>query len=128
MTKTPWPRKRTREHIDRLASDHGIAITWVRDWFDAESYPDTKIVFIPKPSCIFHYLVALHEFGHILDKDSRRLRKSSPYSMSSVLACEGHAWGWAMDHAIPEARPRASGDEKVWQGVARSFASHLIYP
>lgn len=94
----PWKRNVATEHLRQLARDHDLRITWARDWMNSEA--SSCCVAIPRPWNARLYLVALHEFGHVLDPLARRLdRDVRPTVIDrDYMACEGAATGWAIAH------------------------------
>lgn len=123
MPKAPWPRKATRAHVEWLALQNDIEIDWISDPWKAECSVSGRLVVVPKPSSAGKYLVALHEFGHILHPKARRMRNARDFS--DAMAVEAYAWAWAVEHVIPEARPFVG--EREWRLMSKALASHLLY-
>jgi hypothetical protein len=88
---------RARAHLEALAEAHHVELVWVRGPHQAEAQPGrAPVVYTPKPTTFWRYVVGLHEFGHILDDDAQALWLSSRHA--DVAACESYAWTWAFEH------------------------------
>lgn len=66
----------------------------MESWGDSEAIAATRQVFITDPTTPMRYLVALHEFGHLVDKVSAHVlhAKNRPER-------EAAAWRWAVENA-----------------------------
>jgi hypothetical protein len=106
MPDAYWSRKIAEAHLRRLARKNDIKVRWIkgRNWLvDAEAVITTREVVIPRPNNSRQYLVALHEFGHILGIDHRVLRREIDMTPGEVkLMTEAAAWAWALEHVAPE--------------------------
>lgn len=80
-----WDELSATQHLEDLAEEHDIEITWTAgtDWQESLSFVSARAVYIPVPTDFGAYLVALHEFGHILG------------TPEPDEATEGRAWLWA---------------------------------
>lgn len=115
-------RRRHRQALSltSIAQEHGIAVHWTKHRWDAEAFPELSQVVIPKIRTTADYLLGLHELGHVLSPEARRLDQlTDPYSS---LLCEGAAWAWAMAHADPGLVSKATEDD--WGIVAEAIVSH----
>lgn len=114
-------RAAARAHVRGLAAKHGIELVWVSGWGSAEAWPDGRSAAVPRIRDGRSYLVALHELGHCLSRESRRLHVR--YDRLGECACEGWAWAWAAANADPAlARELTARD---WRLVGSSFVSYL---
>lgn len=103
------------EHLELLAERHGVEINWITGaWKEAEAFYATRQVWVPKPWSRALYLVALHEFGHIVSDLARSLWDTD--DPDSDLACEAAAWGWAVHHAAPELMCNVTWDDLRYLG------------
>lgn len=103
MPAKPWKRNLARVHLTTLAGREGIKIKWVngRGWMDkAEAFGVARVVVIPKPYNAVQYLVALHEFGHVLAKMTWADRTGFEIGEAKMMY-EAAAWGWAVTHIHP---------------------------
>lgn len=133
MARKPFPRKLVRNHVELLAGRYGIEINWIRNPDAAWADDLERSIGIAKPTDPQRYLVALHELGHLLDPEARRLGKQlaradargAVLDLGKLMACEGYAWGWAMAHVIPEVRPMFGA--RHWRQTAEDFMSVLYY-
>lgn len=96
-----WNRALAIAHLEELAARHDIQLLWLTgregvDWKYACAFHKSRTVHVPVPRNPRLYLVALHEFGHLLSPLAKRLWGATGADAST--ACEGSAWGWAMDH------------------------------
>jgi hypothetical protein len=100
-----WPKKEAEQYLRKLGRKHKVKIHWIkgRDWqYKAAASETARMVDIPRPYNVRQFLVALHEFGHIVGPmpNSRRL----DYDMTPgefKLMMEAAAWAWAMEH-VPD--------------------------
>lgn len=95
-----WNRALAIAHLEELAARHDIQLLWLTgregvDWKYACAFHKSRTVHVPVPRNPRLYLVALHEFGHLLSPTAKRLWGASERPDVST-ACEGAAWGWAM--------------------------------
>lgn len=115
--------RRMRQHVEQLADEHGITVTWVTSSWKAEAFPAGWHAAVPEIHGGDDYLVALHELGHVADDVARkRHRRTGRYD--EVLV-EGAAWAWAAEHADPALARRLGPAD--WISVASGFTSHLAY-
>lgn len=123
-----WPRKDAERHLRRIARKHGIRVHWVkgRNWIhEAEAYEAARQISIPRPHNQRQYLVALHEMGHILGPMPNSSRGDWPGSPGTFLmAMEGAAWGWAVEHMDHDLALLVSSPEDFTASVGRCLASH----
>lgn len=122
MTKK-FSTANARAHLVALADEHGIAVSWVRSWRDAEAWPSDRCVTIPVIARARDYLVGLHEVGHCLSPQSRRL--GDRFDCGGNMACEAWAWAWAVDNADPALLATTSGVE--WHRVGDCMGSYLEF-
>lgn len=93
-------------------------MAWVPGVEEAEAYPGLRRVSVPRPSSGGRYLVALHEFGHVLDPLAKRhVASRDPYRQILV---EAAAWAWASRNGDPSLYLA-----RDWQLPGSCFASHL---
>lgn len=90
-----FPVDAARRHIEQLEQKHGIEVRLCSGPWDAEADSFAKMVWVPDPTTPLRYLVALHEFGHCVDKVSAKVMKGSKPEE------EAAAWRWAVNEAIP---------------------------
>lgn len=75
------------EHVESLATAYGIQVR--RDEADWHAGPNERFVVVPMDLADDnHYLVALHELGHVVTD-----------SGADALEREWAAWAWAFNHA-----------------------------
>lgn len=100
MAKPRWSRKLAEAHLIALSVRHDIDIIWLTgsDWQHAEAFHVSGTVRIPRPYNMRYFLVALHEFGHLLDPTARKLWAQHPDVIAEYQACEAAAWGWALQN------------------------------
>ena len=97
-----YQRTIAEQHLKAIGKKHGIAIHWIggRGWIHkAMAYHDGWRVDIPRPYSQQQYLVALHEFGHLLGPittDSRRTLNIT--EGDHFLLGEMGAWMWASNN------------------------------
>lgn len=104
-----------------MADRHGIEINWLSgDWQEAESFITTRQVWVPKPYSRGLYLVALHEFGHIVSDLARELWDDE--HPESGMACEAAAWAWAVTNADEELMEGASWEDYRYGGGGLQMA------
>lgn len=90
-----------RSHIVNAGEVYNVRIHWTdKAYTDAESDVGTRQVWLPKVRTTVDYLVALHEFGHILSPLAVTLHNIG--NLQEEMACEAAAWGWAFENAAPE--------------------------
>lgn len=82
--------------VEKLAKRHRIQLWWHTQEGIPEAHPGTRQVWLEPVTTPYGYLSALHEIGHIVDRDSRRL-----LAKGYTLTCEAAAWEWAYIHADP---------------------------
>jgi len=109
VAKRRWKRNLAQAHLDQLAARYDIDIIWLtgradRDWKEAQAFFMSQTVHIPRPWTMRLYLIALHEFGHLLSKQAVKLWESDPHDLEKHAACEGAAWGWAVANVDPDLR------------------------
>lgn len=113
-----FPVQEARAHIRALAARHDIVVHWIKDgWGESEANVYTRQVWVPRPTTALRYAIALHEFGHILDKVSAKVVKApSP-------ECEAAAWRWAIAHMRPELRRELTVAH--WRRIGNAWATSL---
>lgn len=114
MPAKPWKRKVAERHLLGLARRNGIRVHWLSGpkWhLRAIADSDKGRVSIPKPYSVKQYLVALHEFGHLLGSIPLTARTNVPFvGQESLNATPGAyhllremaAWAWAIEHIATE--------------------------
>lgn len=112
-----FPKDEARAHIQRLERKHEIEVRIVKDKWDSEAHIQTRQVWIPDPTTPLKYLIALHEFGHILDKISAKVMRRSR------AECEAAAWRWAIEHGRPELLDCLS--PRDWLTVGKAWLTHV---
>lgn len=118
----PRTAERMTSHVKDLARAHGVRLRWCRRWRDAYAYPEAMTAIVPEIRHPHDYLFALHEIGHCVDPTAQRLRDDlDPHSL---ILCEGAAWAWAGEQAIP-ALARSMRAEH-WAHVSRAWGSYLF--
>lgn len=91
--------------------------------WDSECHINTRQVWVPRQlRAPIDYLVALHEFGHILSPVAVHLF-SNHMPLERTAAMEAAAWAWAVQAAEPEVFDEMT--EKDWTHVAKSMVSHI---
>lgn len=116
----PWPRKLAQAHLLTLAARHDVEIVWrlLSEHDNMEASIAARTVWVPRPYNFRMYLIALHEFGHILSPLAVKLHYANTTGTADLqgyLACEGAAWGWAAENIDPDLAP--------WMGK-RGAAGH----
>lgn len=114
-----------------MAREHHISIHWKngRGWMDkahttTSAAADLSIAVIPRPNNARQFLVAMHEFGHILGPLPRSERLSHHWTPGEwELIEEAAAWGWAMEH-IPDDLDRAITELDFEKTVNHCFGTH----
>jgi hypothetical protein len=113
-TPRSWQRKVAERHLLSIARLNGLKIRWLsgRHWHtEAEAQGTAQRVLIPKPNNQLQYLVALHEFGHLLGPFPIVARPGLPLVNATdigaspgqyALLMEAAAWGWAIEHIANE--------------------------
>lgn len=109
MAHIPWRRAEALAQLKRLARDNRIHVHWRNGpgWLNeamahTSASAGRRTVVIPRPYNARQYLVALHEFGHLLGPLPEAQRLAHPWTSAEwKLISEGAAWGWAMEH-IPD--------------------------
>jgi hypothetical protein len=98
VTESAFQACRAKAHLEALAAQDAIEVVWVNTITDAAGEPGLTqpIVYLPKPHSFWRYVVALHELGHLLDVDARRLYLSN--APADELSMEAYAWAWALAH------------------------------
>ncbi len=85
--------------VEKLAKRHRVRLWWhTQD--GPEAHPGTRQVWLDPVVSPYTYLAALHELGHVVDQDSRRLG-----AKGLTMSCEAAAWEWAFLHADPVVLP-----------------------
>lgn len=82
--------------VEALAKRHRVKIWWHTQDGTPEAHIGTRQVWLHSVDSPYHYLAALHELGHVIDRDARRL-----HDKGATLTCEAAAWEWAFVHADP---------------------------
>lgn len=120
----PGLRQRMARHVQDLADEHGIPVTWKPGWRNAEAFPSIPAITVPVIRSPRDYLVALHELGHVLSPESASLH-DTPGPMWSYLGIvsEGAAWAWAATAAKPALVRHFRA--KDWDAVAYAFRTYL---
>lgn len=112
-----FPEGEARAHIERLSSRHHVDVRAVKKMWDSEALVSARTVVIPDPTTPMRYLIALHEFGHLLDKVSAMVVNHHE------AACEAAAWAWAVDHARPALLAHLTARD--WHRVGHAWATCL---
>lgn len=107
-------------HLETLAAEHGIDITWTSSWRRAEAYPQLSWAVLPTVRRPSDYLIALHELGHIASAHAQTPDFGGPYC---DLLCEGASWAWAAEHALPSLARHLRAED--WNLVGYAFRSYL---
>lgn len=124
-----WDQDYAIQDLMDLAHDHSVSIIW-----DGGEYAitDHRVVHISTPYNAAKYLVALHEFGHILSPRARhfekrcsRPRTSSHAEYDDYALCEAAAWAWAARFCDDYLYEQIS--DKTWKQVGSLFATCLPY-
>lgn len=131
MARKTWRRKDAETYLRSLGRRHHINIRWLvgRDWHEkAEAIVSAaaglRLVRIPRPNNARQFLVALHEFGHILGPLPDDARLLADWSTGEwKLASEGAAWGWAMEH-IPVDLDLAMTEDDLKRTVGAGLSTH----
>jgi hypothetical protein len=82
--------------IEKLAKRHRVRIWWHTQDDIPEAHIGTRQVWLIPVVAPYSYLAALHELGHVIDRDARRL-----HAKGATLSCEAAAWEWAFNHCDP---------------------------
>ena len=119
---SPDDRRAARAHLKRLASDQRIKMHTTQDRWRAEADVPSRQVFVPrKMVSALDYLIALHEFGHILSGLGRRIH--SDQLLQPLAAGEAACWAWAVENAEPHLLRLMT--EEDWDEVGRAMVSHI---
>lgn len=125
--RTPWPRKRAEIHLEWLGQEHGVQVAWLKagaHWTTASATPGRwPVVHVPKPNTPRQYLVALHEFGHVLSDLAREL-DTAAHSEERYIACEGAAWAKAIELADLEILRLIRWPD--WMATAELMATYWV--
>lgn len=123
------------EHVKSLAAEHGIRVTWVPRWRQAEAFWESKHVRIPRIKHPYDYLFCLHELGHCVTTTSvdasawshgpRPEDFGDPLRFLESLV-EGAAWAWASAAALPSLTRHLRS--KDWNTVAYAYRTYLAGP
>lgn len=119
-----WDPIRAYQHLLALLDEHGLCATWETDWEKAESWPAARHVVLIVPTKPKGYLVSLHEIGHCVQLQSRRLANRK--DREGELACESWAWSWAAGAADTELT--AAIPPSAWVGALGStYGAYVRY-
>lgn len=83
-----------KAHVLQLCAEHGIEWDWCPP-FEASAGDKALHVYIPPIRNQVHYMIALHEIGHLVGRG-----RSKP-----MLESEVAAWQYALDTSIVEPHP-----------------------
>jgi len=119
----PHIRARAMEHIEELARARKVRVHWVKSRWKAEAHVTTRQVWIPRIRSGIDYLIALHEFGHICCRRSRRAADNE-WSRETEMISESAAWAWAVEQIAPGLRRHLKDDD--WDWVASCLLSYLV--
>lgn len=115
---------RAEAHVRQLAERHGILVRRVTTWEKAAARPDLRIVWVPKMRTNLDYLIAMHEFGHVLDRRAAKLYNQGGYEDSSTeIVMEAAAWAWGLKHLDRAVVGEMS--EPLRREIGRCWASFL---
>lgn len=123
---TPAQRARAAEHIIELGRRHTIKVRRVSTWEKAAARPDLRVVWVPRVRTKMDYVVALHEFGHVLDRRAARLyarEGDEPADTANEIVMEAAAWAWALKHLDRTVVGEMS--EPLRREIGRCWASAL---
>lgn len=112
-----FPRLEARSHLEALERKHGIEVRIVHDWRDGEANVTTRQIWVPDPTTPLRYMIALHEFGHVLDKISGKVM------LHERPECEAAAWKWAIRHARPNLLDHLT--TRDWNTIGRCWLTVL---
>lgn len=120
---SPDDRRTAWTHLRALATDHGIKMHKAKSRWRSEAHLGTRQVWVPKEMrAPIDYLVALHEFGHILSPCAVHLW-SNHMPLERTTAMEAAAWAWAVQAAEPELFDEMT--DKDWDLIAQAMVSHI---
>jgi hypothetical protein len=114
--------KLAQAHLEELADRHGVTIDWCVRWQQAEAWG--KEVTIPRVQRPVDYLVGLHELGHCLQLQSKRLHNRA--DSDGQLARESWAWAWAVKHIDPDLASAITKNQWV-QAMGRTYGAYVQY-
>lgn len=110
---------RRREHIEKLARQHGIMVNWrTRGFRRYEAVVEYRSIWVGQPTSPAKYLGALHEMGHCVDAHAAYARRHG-----STLIEEAAAWDWALRHADPALVGKVS--EQLRNRIGTAWATYL---
>jgi hypothetical protein len=120
---SPEDRRAAWAHLRHLAETNRIRMHPTKRRWASEAHQHTRQVFVPRRmSEVIDYLVALHEFGHILSTLANRL-VTNHTPLERLAASEGAAWAWAVQNAEPELLEGAT--DKDWELIGSALVSHI---
>lgn len=119
----PEDRRAAWAHLRSLAAEYRIKMHATKPRWDSECHINTRQVWVPRQlRAPIDYLVALHEFGHILSPLANQLISSNT-PLERLTAAEGAAWAWAVQSA--EAHLIDLMGEDDWRQVGTALVSHI---
>lgn len=120
---SPDDRQAAWAHLRALATEHHIKMHSAKSRWKSEAHLPTRQVWVPKHMrAVIDYLVALHEFGHILSPMANHLF-ANHMPLERTAAMEAAAWAWAVQAAEPEVFDEMT--DKDWSLVAQAMVSHI---
>lgn len=125
----PLPKtvaRRMAAHLDALATEHGVALSWLpegRSRWEAESFATVTppVALVPRIDTGADYLIGLHEIGHCASEDALRTH-DTPGSYAHVV-CEAGAWAFAAENANPALAKHLR--KRDWAKVSIAMGSHI---
>lgn len=119
-------RRAAWSHLRQLATEQKIKLHPTKARWQAEAHISTRQVFTPRRmTAPIDYLVALHEFGHILSTLANHLMVPPHPSAEQQAAAEGAAWSWAFSNAEPELLALMTATD--WALVGDCMVSHIRF-
>lgn len=112
-----WSADAAGDAVEKLARRYRIKVWWVAP-DGPEAHIGTRQIWANPTIREYDYLAALHELGHIVDPDAKRL-----HAKGNTLPCEAAAWQWAIDHLDPLLVTRLS--KATRKRVRNAWATYL---
>lgn len=122
MTSATFDLAAARAHVADLVARHRLMVATCSTVEGAESFPAVRAIRVPHVTNPRTYLVALHEIGHVLSRNARRL--ATRFDFPGEFACEAWAWSWACE-AVPPAIA-STMTPRDWRNVGQLLGTYAV--
>lgn len=123
MAWTKEDRDEATSHLLSLAEKHRVRLTWNQGRTTWQAYNGRRVT-LPRPVSGLHYMIALHEIGHIASRVARRWdHRYQDEGCGGRVMVEGAAWAWAAEFAHPHLAAKVTNS--MWARLGECFASHV---